>query len=149
MARPFDTKAYKPEEVKEGWNNYLKYCLTFHVEQATAKGDVVKVNKPRIPTIGGFCNFLKITDETLTNYESQLGYEDYFGTIKAIKHFVKAFKLDSLVNGEGNVTGLIFDLKVNYGMNEKTIIDANITNLTIETITTSIPLANSEKQISE
>lgn len=142
-------KEYTVKEVEEGWNRYLNYCVSYTIEQATQKGDVVNVSRPRVPTIGGFCNSMQITEDTLLNYESKEGYEEYFGTIKKIKYFVKCFKLDSLVNGEGNVTGLIFDLKVNYGMNEKTIIDANVTNLTIQTIPVSTPLASNEKEIKE
>jgi len=115
-------KQYTVNEIRQKWNDYIDYCRTYKVEMATAKG-VVTINKPRIPTIGGFANFANIVEETLLNYEKTEGYEAYFSTIKEIKENVKSGKLDSLVNGEGNTTGLIFDLKANYGINDKSIVE--------------------------
>lgn len=138
-------KQYTVEEIQQKWNDYLSYCQNFTVSLLNNKGGVTEVPKPRIPTVGGFCNYIGITSEALENYEHREGYEAYFGTVKSIKDFIKGYKVDSLVNGEGNTTGLIFDLKVNYGMNEKTIIDANITSLPVNLITNSPPLSDNDK----
>lgn len=139
-------KQYTLEELKKGWNEYLSYCQNFKISMLNTKGGITDVPKPRIPTVGGFCNYIKLTTEALENYEHTEGYEEFFGTVKEIKDFIKGYKVDSLVNGEGNTTGLIFDLKVNYGMNEKTVIDANITGLPVNIITTNTPpLANDDK----
>ena len=138
-------KQFTVEELQQKWNDYLSYCQNFTVSLLNNKGGVTEVPKPRIPTVGGFCNYIGITSDTLENYEHTEGYEEYFGTVKSIKDFIKGYKVDSLVNGEGNTTGLIFDLKVNYGMNEKTIIDANITSLPVNLITNSPPLSDNDK----
>lgn len=108
-------RTYNEEELQKKWNEYVEYCTTFTKQHPTGSGKVVDVHSPRVPTVGGFAKFLKIDPDTLLNYEKD---GELFGTVKGIKNFIKNWKVDSLVNGEGNTTGLIFDLKANYGMKE-------------------------------
>lgn len=111
-------RAYTPIQIQEEWNEYVDECKNHIVSHPTNSGKILKVNKPRVPTIGGFCYRLDITTQTWNNYGKVEGYEEFFDTIKKINDIVKNLKLDALVNGEGNTTGLIFDLKANYGMKE-------------------------------
>lgn len=130
-------KQYTVEEIQNLWNDYIEHCKNFETDVVTNSGKVVRFNKGRIPTLGEFqSEWLDIHHSTWELYRD---YEGYIATIKKIDEVVKNKKIASLVNGEGNTTGLIFDLKVNYGMNEKTIIDANITNLPVTILTNNTP----------
>ena len=120
-------KYFTPEEIEDRWEAYKRKCANHMVEEVSA-GKVLSVNKPEVPTIGEFCHdFLKMTERALLNYETAEGYEIYFPTIKKIKDEVYCKKKHALANGKGSTTGLIFDLKVNYGWTEKQIIEQNVT----------------------
>lgn len=112
MPRP---KLYTPEEIQKKWWAYIEYCEGYTRQHPTSSGKVVETRHPRVPTVGGFARFLKIDPETLLNYEKD---GEYFGTVKGIKKFIELWKSDALVNGEGDKTGIIFDLKANYGWKE-------------------------------
>lgn len=119
-------KYYTPEEIEAAWERYLRWCDNYTIEEVSA-GKVLTVNRPQVPTIGHFCHQeLKMTKEALLNYEKAKGYEAYFGTIKRIKDEVYEAKQRALNNGQGSVTGLIFDLKCNYGWQDKQVIDTNV-----------------------
>lgn len=109
------------ESIAEAWNKYIDWCKGYTEDHATGSGKVVKVNRVQVPTIGEFCcDFLDVETETFRVW----GVEDHYGlsaTVKRIKSMVKSKKMAALVNGRGNTTGLIFDLKANYGMKETAI----------------------------
>lgn len=133
-----------PSEIQVKWNEYIQYCKDFTITLLNNKGGVTEVPKPRIPTLGEFIS--EWLDSHTATWDLYRDREEFIETIKKIEDIVKSKKVASLVNGEGNTTGLIFDLKVNYGMNEKTVIDANITGLPVNIITTNTPpLANDDK----
>ncbi len=67
--------------------------------------------------------FLKCESDTIRNYEAK---NEYFGTIKEIRAEIKADKLERLNAGKGSPAGIIFDLKNNHGMKDKTEQDINI-----------------------
>ena len=115
-------KQYTPLQIQEAWNDYIEYCKNYVVQVPTNKG-IQSFNKPRVPTMDGFMVRLDIDRSTWSNYAKAPGYEDYFPTVKKINEIVLSGKLDALVNGEGNTTGLIFDLKANYGINETNFIN--------------------------
>lgn len=46
------------------------------------------VEKMRAMTISGLCLFLDIEQQTLNNYESKKGYEEFFGVVKKIKEVI-------------------------------------------------------------
>lgn len=125
MARP---RKYTPEELENEIEQYFNDCQTHTVEVPTQKGDIVKVNKPRVPTIGGLCIHLDVTRETLNTW----GEEEMFSYIvKKAKDRMLMAKEDALVNGDGNTTGLIFYMKAKEGWKDKQTIehegDMNIT----------------------
>ena len=120
-------KYYTVEDIEKAWEGYKNHCDNQLVQEVSA-GKVLSVNRPRIPTVGEFCHkFLNVTEQTLLNYEKAEGYELYFETIKKIKDEVAQFKKAALINAQGSTTGLIFDLKVNYGWAEKQIIEQHVT----------------------
>lgn len=138
-----------PDEVIADFNAYLDYCRSYQVETVTNKGDVITITKPRVPTLGGFCNWAGIDFDTLNNYEKREGYEQFFGTIKTIKAHILSGKLDALTNGEGSTTGLIFDLKANHGLMDKNQTDLNIQQIAVKVIPATSPLASNEGEIRE
>lgn len=137
--------SYTPEELKAKFEEYLRECESHMVEYPTSRGSVVKYNKPRVPTVEKFCAKLGIWATTLEEWRKpnfveykmenyrKGGYEgidEYEKEIKALHkvanhiwHTIYAFKMDSVVNGDGNVGGLIFDMKVHYNKNDKQIVE--------------------------
>ena len=138
-----------PDEVIAEFNKYLDYCRHYRIEQVSNKGEIIEVNKPRVPTLGGFCNWAGIDFETLTNYEKREGYEQFFGTIKSIKAHILSGKIDALTNGEGSTTGLIFDLKANHGLMDKNATDLNISQVAVQVVPATAPLSEDESQIKD
>jgi len=109
-------RAYSPEELEQEVQSYYQYCLDFKIQQAVGSGAVVKVSKPRVPTMEGLINYLGITRECWSNYGQQADYSDI---IKGHTEKIRAAKIDALMNGEGNSTGLIFELKAREGWVDK------------------------------
>jgi hypothetical protein len=109
-------RAYMPDELQKEVEEYFSYCVNYKEEQATAKGDIVKINKPRIPTMGGLMNWLGIDRVTWKDYGEQL---EYSNIIKNTNIKVSEAKEDALVNGQGSTTGLIFYLKAKEGWVDK------------------------------
>jgi len=126
-------KLFTPEGLWDSYLDYLDACRNATIEHPTARGEIVVVNKPRVPTMGGLMAHLNITRECWSIYGSNEGYEDYHDICKRISGLIYERKLDSLVNGDGNTNGLIFDLKVNHGLTEKSILEQNVNgNLSVE-----------------
>lgn len=124
MARPFGTYKLTPEQLGAAWDEYKERCESFVKYQATA-GKVVPIPSPLVYTVEDFCIYAGISRDTLNEYGN---LPDYSDTVKSIKEGVFARKHRALVNGEGSTTGLIFDMKANYGINEKNIIEVNNTD---------------------
>ena len=126
------SKRYTPEEITNGFFNYIKDCEN-HTEEFASAGKVVSINKELIPTPGGFRCYLtknekKISKRTWQNYVKGEGvYEPYLHPIKDITDYFEDVLTDALANGKGSAAGVIFTLKVNYGWTEKQIIEQNVT----------------------
>ena len=120
------SKYYTPEELEGLWENYKRKCENHLVEEASA-GKVVRINKPLIATLEGFCLEIGMTSVSLLNYEKAEGYEAYFSIVKRIKQEAKDFKIKALQNGIGNTTGLIFYLKAKEGWQDKQVIESTHT----------------------
>jgi hypothetical protein len=109
-------RSYMPDELQQAIENYFQYCLNYTEQQATAKGDVVDVSKPRIPTMGGLMNFLDMDRVTWHEYGQ---VKEYTNIIKKTDNKIKEAKEEALVNGQGSTTGLIFYLKAKEGWVDK------------------------------
>jgi hypothetical protein len=109
-------RAYSPEELQKEIEEYFSYCVLHTVQQAVGSGAVVKVLKPRVPTMEGLYNYLDITRECWSNYGQQAEYSDI---IKKTTEKIRGAKIDALMNGEGNSTGIIFELKAREGWVDK------------------------------
>ena len=109
-------RSYMPEELEEKIKEYYEYCYYFKVEQAVASGAVIKVKKPRVTTMEGLYDFLDICKDTWSNYGQEKEYSDL---IKKTTQKIRNRKIDAMMNGEGNTTALIFELKAREGWVDK------------------------------
>ena len=89
-----------PEEMQTVINKY------FETDAWIEEGE----KKEFRPTISGLAYALDFTTQSLRNYEFK---EEYFSTVKRAKQIVEQ-ALESRLYGN-NVTGLIFNLKCNFG----------------------------------
>ncbi len=119
MARPQGTYKFTPEELKCAWIEYREKCDR-ELKQVVSAGKILSIKQPRVYTIEEFCDYAGLHRDTFYSYAK---LDDYSDTTKGILDAVFARKQSALVNGEGNTTGLIFDMKANYGINEKTYVE--------------------------
>jgi hypothetical protein len=118
MARP--RKIESPEALQQAFDEYMEHCATFTKSVLSNSGKLVDVPTPRVPTVGEFCRFIKMERHTLDEYALREGFS---ATIKSIHAQIHDAKQIALLNGEGNTTGIIFDLKCNHGWKDKTTIE--------------------------
>lgn len=119
MARPFGTYKLSPDELDKAFEEYKDKCESY-VKYESSSGKVVAIPSPLIYTVEDFCDFAGIDDDTFNEYGK---LPDYSATVKKIRKSIFARKQRALVNAEGSTTGLIFDMKANYGINDKNFID--------------------------
>ena len=109
--------AYKitPAQLQAKWAQYRKLCDE-HVQVVRYRGDIVDLPKRIIYSIDGFCSFAGMEEADLQVLEAN---KNFRAAVRLIRYTILARKLEALVNGEGSTTGLIFDLKANYGLYPK------------------------------
>lgn len=105
MGRPL--KFETPESLQNQIDLYFEQCM----------GEDGKFTTP--PTVSGLAYFLDTSRETLMNYEMR---EDFFDAIKRAKARILAFNEEQLYRNT-QVTGVIFNLKNNFGFADKQEID--------------------------
>lgn len=76
-------------------------------------------------TVSGLAYSLGTNRQTLLNYEEN---EEFFDTIKRAKARIELFNEELLYNKDVSTTGVIFNLKNNYGWKDKQEIEANVKN---------------------
>lgn len=147
MARPKGTYKFTVEQVEAEWQNYKAWCESY-VKYEVSAGKMVTVPTPRVYTLEEFQTWLGISHQAWNEYKHSKRFGD---TVKKIEAEVFARKKAALVNAEGSTTGLIFDMKANYGINDKTVIDANVaatvTQVTPQVVPSPIPVAKGEKDV--
>ncbi len=89
-----------PEEMRSDIEEYFEMC------------DVQ--DKPK--TILGLCNYLDITRQTLNNYQDR---DKFFDTVKKAKDVCEQHVNEKALNGEYNPTMAIFNLKNNFGWEDR------------------------------
>lgn len=105
------------KKLKEEFTAYLQLCRENTVEVADRSGKVRTVRQPKIPTIKDFwCVHM---GKPWAMWDVFLGQPRTAKTCQTIRDTLEGIVLDALINGEGNSTGLIFDLKANYGYTDK------------------------------
>lgn len=122
MARPKGTYKFTVEEVEQAWQEYKVMCAAY-VKYEVSAGKRIEIPAPRVYTLEAFQVYLGISHQAWSEYRSSKRFGE---AVKKIEAEVFSRKKDALVNAEGSTTGLIFDMKANYGINDKTVIDAHI-----------------------
>lgn len=134
--RPFKFKSAK--EMKRKIDEYFESCfeevwdevrdddgVVKWVPRLDRHGNIVKYQKEPF-TISGLAVFLGTNRQTLLNYEET---DEFFDTIKQAKAKIEAYTEKQLYNDKArNTTGIIFNLKNNYGWSDKQEVDTNIGN---------------------
>ena len=113
-------KIENPEELQQAFDEYMAHCANYTRTMMSNSGKLVDVPNPRVPTVGEFCRFIGMHRTTLYEYNQRNEFSD---TIKRIEIEIHDAKQIALLNGEGNTTGIIFDLKCTHGWNDKTTIE--------------------------
>ncbi|HWB25029.1 MAG TPA: terminase small subunit [Chitinophagaceae bacterium] len=111
--------AYKlqPADMREKWEEYRRQCDE-NIETVRYRDKLIQVPKKIIYTLEGFCLFMGMGEDDLQKYENNKNYRALF---KNIRYWVMCRKMHALVNGEGNTRGLVYDLKVNHGIDPKQV----------------------------
>jgi hypothetical protein len=73
-------------------------------------GKTVLTPTARPYTIMGLCIFLDCTEQTLSNYGTKEGYEDYFGVVSNIKGIIYTQKFEGAAVGAFNANIIARDL---------------------------------------
>ena len=76
-----------------------------------------------MPTIGEFIERLDICYYTWEKFTTEESHKEFKETVSKINEIIQNRKVAALLNGEGNTTGLIFDLKANYGWKDKQTVE--------------------------
>lgn len=97
--RPLKFKT--PEELENAVNQYFAECEV----------------KEKPKTMSGLALALGIDRRTLVNYSDK---DEYFPTIKNARQIVEQQNEEMLVSGKGSATGIIFNMKNNFGWVDKT-----------------------------
>ena len=118
MARP--RKIDSPETLQAAFDEYIAHCKAYTKPVLSNSGKLVNVPTPRVPTVGEFCRFMQMDRNTLDEYNTR---PEFSRTIKNIHEAIHDAKQIALLNGEGNTTGIIFDLKCNHGWKDKQTIE--------------------------
>ncbi len=95
------------EEMEEAISIYFKNCE--------------KENRPI--TFSGLAYSIGLSRQGLLNYSKD---ERFFDTIKKAREYVEMTLEERLIGTSGVATGIIFNLKNNYGWKDKSEIDANV-----------------------
>ena len=104
----------KPEQIDLKAQEYFKYCD----------------ENDRVYGVVGLCHFLKIDKSTFADYAKKPEFSD---TIKQIKIKIEDQK-EQMLYKMPNVTGLIFDLKCNYGWIDKQYIESDVKVTSVESL---------------
>lgn len=89
------------------------------IKSGDMAGTCMQVETERPYTLSGLCVFLGCTQDTLSNYGSREGYQEYFGVVKEIKQIVYTQKFEGAAVGAFNSNIIARDL----GLTDKKDID--------------------------
>lgn len=145
MSRPTGTYKFSPEDLREKFGEFKKE-MDDHMAVEVSAGKAVSVKRPRIYSLKMFLAQLPLSRQAWSEYKAR---DEYKEVCDYIDEFVYARKEDAMLNGDGNTSGLIFDMKVNYGWKEKTYFEGELTVTEVkpEVVMTDTPIATSEKEV--
>lgn len=140
-------KFSEPAEIQDAWQQYKESCDSHKTWEVSA-GKKVQVPKPRIYALQFFQAMIGISRECWGDYRVDSRFSD---TIKQIESEVGGRKVQALLDGEGYGTGLIFDLKVNYGWQDKQIVESKVqvtsVEVTVKPAIDAAPIMSDEKDV--
>lgn len=104
----FKPKTYQP---KEWWDKFIDYLedrgnKVWNKKEAIKSGDMagtvmdVPVSLPL--TMESFCVYANVSMDTFRNYESKLGYEDYFDLTTRMRTIIESEQLEGATVGAYN-----------------------------------------------
>lgn len=101
----------------------LKYKTKEELQEKIDKY-FIQCDKDKKPyTVTGLAMALDLDRKALISYGD---HEEFSYTIKKAKAKVERWLEENLISGQGNATGIIFNLKNNYGYKDRQEIDANV-----------------------
>lgn len=112
----------KVQESKIGNDNALKYKSAEELQKGIDKYFRECDEKEKPYTMSGLAFSLDIDRRTLTNYSNK---ESFFPLIKKAKQKVEQQLEENALMGKANATFTIFNLKNNYGWQDKTEVQVN------------------------
>ncbi|MEO7535859.1 MAG: terminase small subunit [Ferruginibacter sp.] len=117
-----------PADLKEKIDKYFGDLKLNTKEVMSASGAIKNIADPLIPTIEDFGSYLGLSKQSLLNYTSAEGYEDYHDIMTMARDRILGMKTRGLVNGKGSTSGIIFDLVNNHGYKNKAEVESNNKN---------------------
>lgn len=115
----------------------LKYKSVEEMEAAIENYFLECEEKGKPLTVSGLAYALGTNRQTLINYEEKDAFVD---TIKKAKAKIELFNEEMLYNKDVSTTGVIFNLKNNYGWKDKQEIEADVKS----DVTINIELSDDE-----
>lgn len=109
----------------------LKYESAEEMQKAIEKYFVDCDEKEKPYTVSGLAVALDTNRQTLINYEEK---DEFFDTIKKAKAKIEAYNEEMLYNKNIPTTGVIFNLKNNYGWQDKQDISADLSVKRLEDV---------------
>ncbi|WP_159522829.1 terminase small subunit [Sunxiuqinia indica] len=108
-----------PEEIIDLAQNYIEYCTNNPIivkeliKSGPRGGDVVDIERPRIPSRKGFTVFLGIDGKTLWNYEKDEKYKDFFQSFAYVCDLFDSELTDNATTGQANpaIAAMLLGLK--------------------------------------
>jgi hypothetical protein len=113
--------SWDDEALREAYDKYLAHCEAYTEEVASAKG-ILTLRRPKVPSFTRFKMFAGV---------NLIPTSQAYPTLMDIKADIESRMEEALMNGQGNTTGLIFTLKVNYGWQDKQVVEGN-NHMTVE-----------------
>ena len=110
------------QESKVGNTNALKYKTAEELQKGIDRYFQECDEKEKPYTMSGLAFSLDIDRRTLTNYSNK---ESFFPLIKKAKQKVEQQLEENALMGKSNATFTIFNLKNNYGWQDKTEVQVN------------------------
>ena len=101
----------------------LKYTSVEDMQKDIDKYFAECDEKQKPYTVSGLAYALGTNRQTLINYEDK---SEFFDTIKGAKARIELFNEEMLYNKDVSTTGVIFNLKNNYGWKDKQEIEAEV-----------------------
>lgn len=114
-----------PKELQSKIEAYFDYCENYSVKTENKgkdnKIEVTESKQPKRFTIAGLARWLGCDRRTLVDYSER---DEFLPAIKGAKLRIEE-QLEECLYGN-NVTGIIFNLKNNYGWKDKSEVDNNV-----------------------